>query len=705
MAPADPVSEQAPAPKLLVVDDLPENLFAIRQILKPLQAEVLTAESGNDALALTLHHDFAVALLDVQMPEMDGFELAALIRDHDRTQHIPIIFLTAISKEEKHIFAGYETGAVDYLFKPIDPQILISKVKNFLLLHQQRTALKASEERYKRLVEGIPDIIYAFSKKRGCIYCSTQVKQILGYTPEHLIKHPFQWSEAIHADDLPRVNDAIRQFHEGIPFDIEYRIKDAAGKWLWFRDRSIDSRVEGGEPIIDGIATDITLQKEAEEVLTRLAEHDQLTNLATRKVFNEFQQRAMFRAKRYHRSMAILFLDMDHFKEINDNFGHAAGDLLLKSVAKRLNACIRSSDLVARLGGDEFAIVLDELSQPEDAARVAQKILESMDEPHRVDGRRLRAGISIGIAIYNDDVESIDELNKCADIAMYHAKKTGRNTFHFFSDQMHAKALRHAQLKKDLGTAIQNQELFLLYQPQIDLNTKRIRGFEALLRWRHNEFGKTGPAAFIHLAEEKGLILPIGEWVLHEVCSNDSFLLQDPPETPQAIEIAINVSPKQLRERFFAREIEQIITDGRLSPRQLTIEITESMIMENPRTAKEILSRIRSLGVKIAIDDFGTGYSSLSYLATLPIDIIKIDISFVHSIGKSKVHEAIVKTIIALAGNLGLEVVAEGVETAFQSDFLLDHHCHIMQGYYFGRPVDQAAAKELINKEILLTEG
>jgi diguanylate cyclase (GGDEF)-like protein/PAS domain S-box-containing protein len=698
-----PGSKSGPTttPKLLVVDDLPENLFAMEKILKPLQAEVMTARSGNEALALTLHHDFAVALLDVQMPEMDGFELASLMRDHDQTQHIPIIFLTAISKEEKHIFAGYEKGAVDYLFKPLDAQILISKVKIFLMLHQQRIALKTSQERYKHLLEGIPDIIYSFSRKRGTIYCSTQVKQILGYTPDQLLKHPFQWSKSIHTDDLSTVSDALEQFQEGKHFDIEYRIEDAAGRWVWLRDRSIDRRFEGDEPIIDGIATDITLQKEAEEGLTRLAELDQLTNLATRKVFNEFEQRAMYRAERYHRSMAILFLDMDHFKEINDNFGHAAGDLLLKSVAKRLGTCIRSSDLVARLGGDEFAIVLDELSRPEDAGRVAQKILDAMDEPHLVDGRRLKVGISIGIAIHSADVEDVDELNKRADIAMYHAKNTGRNTFQFFSEEMHTKALRHARLKKDLGKAIQNRELYLLYQPQIDLITQRISGFEALLRWQHKEFGKTGPEEFIYLAEEKGLIHPIGEWVLNEVCSHNSLLRQEQPTTPRAIEIAVNISPKQLRERFFVRKIERVIEKANISPKQLTIELTENTIIENPQAIMEVLAQIRTLGVKIAIDDFGKGYSSLRYLANLPIDILKIDTSFVHSIGKSSDHEAIVKTIITLAGNLGLAVVAEGVENAFQSAFLFNHECHIMQGYYFGRPMDRASARELMNKEIL----
>ncbi|MCF8128310.1 MAG: EAL domain-containing protein [Deltaproteobacteria bacterium] len=704
--PLNPLSEPTSVPKLLVVDDLAENLFAMQKLLKPLQAEVLTAQSGNKALALTLHNDFAVALLDVQMPEMDGFELASLMRDHDLTQHIPIIFLTAISKEEKHIFEGYEKGAVDYLFKPIDPQILLSKVKTFLLLQQQRIALKRSEDRYKCLVEGIPDIIYSFSGKRGNTYCSSQVKQILGYTPEQLLKDPFIWSKAIHADDLPMVNKAIKRFYEGNHFDIEYRIKDAAGKWAWLRDRSIDRRIEESEPIIDGIATDITLRKKAEVVLTRIAEQDQLTNLATRKVFNEFQQRATSRAKRYHRSMAVLFMDMDHFKEVNDNFGHAVGDTLLKSVAKRLTDCVRSSDLVARLGGDEFAIVLDELSRPEDAADVAQKILESMGRPHLIEGHRIKVGISIGIAIYSKALDnSVDELNKMADIAMYHAKKTGRNTFQFFSEEMHEKALHNARLKKDLGTAIENHELFLIYQPQIDLNENRISGFEALLRWRHPQLGKTAPDDFIHLAEEKGLIHPIGEWVLKEACQNSALFPKDRPQIPGTVGIAVNVSPKQLRERFFADAIERILTDASIAPEQLTIELTEATVIESPEPAREMLRRIRALGVRIAIDNFGKGYSSLSYLADLPVDIIKIDISFVNSIGHSKDHEAIVKTIITMADNLGLEVVAEGVETALQTDFLSHHHCHIMQGYYFSRPLAPEDASRLMNKPISVGSG
>jgi diguanylate cyclase (GGDEF)-like protein len=401
-----------------------------------------------------------------------------------------------------------------------------------------------------------------------------------------------------------------------------------------------------------------------------------------------------------------LFLDMDHFKEINDNFGHAVGDTLLKSVAKRLGECVRTSDLVARLGGDEFAIILDELSRPEDAAQVAQKILEAMDRPHMIDGHPIRVGISIGISIYSKGLDSsVDELNKRADIAMYHAKKTGRNTFQFFSEDMHEKALRNARLKKDLGAAIQNRELFLLYQPQIDLSTNRISGFEALLRWQHSQFGKTAPDDFIHLAEEKGLIHPIGEWVLKEVCQNGALFPRNQPEKPGTVGISVNVSPKQLRDRFFADGIERILTDASIAPGQLAIELTEATVIESPEATREVLRRIRALGVRIAIDDFGKGYSSLSYLANLPVDIIKIDISFVHSIGHSKDHEAIVKTIIAMAQNLRLEVVAEGVETALQSDFLSYHQCHIMQGYYFSRPLDPEAARRLMNKPISVGSG
>jgi len=248
-------------------------------------------------------------------------------------------------------------------------------------------------------------------------------------------------------------------------------------------------------------------------------------------------------------------------------------------------------------------------------------------------------------------------------------------------------------------------ELFLLYQPQIDLNAKRISGFEALLRWQHNQFGKTAPNEFIPLAEEKGLIHPIGEWVLNEVCKNDVLFPKDRPETLGTVGIAINVSPKQLRARFFAQSIERILKDASFAPQQLTIELTEAMVIENPEAARDVLRRIQALGVRIAIDDFGKGYSSLSYLANLPVDIIKIDTSFVHNIGSSKDHEAIVKTIITMADNLGLEVVAEGVETTRQSDFLMEHHCHIMQGYYFSRPLDPEAARRLMNKPISVGSG
>lgn len=673
--------------KILVVDDAQENLIAMRQILKPLPIAPFFCNSGNEALALTLDHTFALILLDVMMPEMNGFEVAELLRQNELTKRIPIIFVTALGREETHAFRGYEAGAVDYLLKPINPKILISKVKVFIDLDRYQRELKVREERYRLLVERAPDIIYTFSSQRGGIYYSSRVEATLGYSAQYLCKNPWLWNESIHSDDMAKVQLALQLVPLEGDFDLEYRIRNANGEWIWLHDRLISHHTEGEEIIIEGIATDITERLQALKIVEYLANHDQLTGLSNRGMYHDFQSKALSRARRYNRIMAVILLDLDHFKDVNDRLGHDVGDMLLKSVADRLTACVRSSDLVARLGGDEFAIVMDEIIHTEDAATIARKILDSLALAHQLAGLELIISASIGIAVCTDGALTLDELNKHADIAMYEAKKAGRNTFQFFSPEIHASVIERDQLERDLRKAIAIDDFFIHYQPQIDVSSGEIVGVEALLRWQHTELGLISPARFIPVAEEGRSIVLLDEWMLRNVCK-ETEILRISASKGLLFSISVNVSSVQLQQERFAETIKTIMETTGFPTHQLVIELTESTIMENLEISIPVLREIRELGVKIAIDDFGTGYSSLSYLKHLPIDAIKIDISFIRDIGKDENNDAIIKTIISLGNNLGLRVIAEGVETEVQADFLRDNKCTLMQGYLFCQPMD-----------------
>lgn len=688
-------------PKILIVDDLQQNLVAMRQILKGLPMNPFFCRSGNEALALTLEHNFALILLDVMMPEMNGFEVAELLRQNELTQRIPIIFTTGLGKDKTHQFKGYEAGAVDYLLKPINSQILLSKIKIFIDLDRYQRQLQTSEERYRRLIERLPDIIYTFSNQRGGIYYSFRVEEILGYSHQHLEENPWLWTESIHPDDIADVRSAQHALSQEEDFNLEYRIRTAQGKWLWLHDRSISKRTEGEESIVEGIASDITARKEVHETLEHLAKFDQLTGLANRRMFHDFQAKAFSRAMRYQRSMAVILLDLDNFKEINDTHGHDLGDKLLISLAKRLAGVIRSGDLLARLGGDEFAIILDEMTQVEDAGIIAQKIVEAMDIPHQLDEREILVSSSIGIAVYSGGDQTLDELNKHADIAMYSAKKAGRNNYQFFSPEVHAASLERARLEKDLRVAIAKDDFYVQYQPQVDVSSGKIIGVEALVRWQHPELGLISPERFIPIAENARVINPLGEWVLQTVC-RDQDLLRLSVEKQLLLVISVNVSARQLKQEHFAERVKDILAAAEFPPHQLEIELTESTLMENPQISIPVITELREYGVQISIDDFGTGYSSLNYLKHLPIDTLKIDLSFIRDIGQDKNNDAIIKTIISLGNNLGLRVIAEGVETEEQANFLQQNNCMVMQGFLFGRPMNFKETCRLITEGIKL---
>ena len=442
-----------------------------------------------------------------------------------------------------------------------------------------------------------------------------------------------------------------------------------------------------------GLIRDITERKTAEQQIEYQAYHDALTGLANRRLFQEHLSLALALAQRRHSHVAVLFLDLDHFKIVNDSLGHTVGDELLKHVARRLRHAVREGDTVARVGGDEFTIVLQELARPDDAAAVAKKVIRSVTDPIEVNGHKLYVTTSVGVTVYPRDGEDAETLLKNADAAMYRAKSEGRNTYQMATQELSRTTQERMLLESGLHQAMETGEFVVYYQPQIDLETMQLVGMEALLRWNHPERGLVGPLEFIGLAEERGMILTIGEWVLREAC-REAKRFHDRGLT--SLRVSVNISARQFRDPALVWTVESALSEAGLDPRALELEITETVAMEDVEQTMSTLAELRKSGISIAIDDFGTGHSALSYLKRFPIDALKIDKSFIHDLPGGYADSAIVASVIQLANGLGIRVVAEGVETIEQIEFLREHGCREVQGFYFSYAVPPADIAKLL---------
>ncbi len=561
-------------------------------------------------------------------------------------------------------------------------------------------ALKESEERYALASRGANDGLWDWDIKSNTVFYSERWKSMLGFQNEEFKNNPDEWFDRVHPDERMQVKTEITAHINGHTphFENEHRIMHKDGSYRWMLNRGLAVRDASGNAYrFAGSMTEITDRKMAEEQLMFDALHDVLTGLPNRLLFMDRLDHAVNREKRHKDYLfAVLFLDIDRFKVLNDSLGHAIGDMMLIAVSKRLEESLRPGDTVARLGGDEFAILLEDLKDRSEAMFIAERIQDKLSAPFDLSGQEVFTSVSIGIVFNTTGYDHPENLLRNADIAMYHAKANGNARSEVFNIGMYADAVARLQLETDMRQAIIQNEFVLHYQPIISARTGAIAGFEALVRWQHPERGLLPPGEFISNAEETGMIINIGEWVLEEACRKVSVWNRSIPDCG-SLTISVNLSSKQLLPTL-VKKLDQVIRATGIAPNNLILEITESMIMENAESIGPIMEQIKDMDIKMHIDDFGTGYSSLRYLHDFPVDALKIDRSFIDGITDSKEKSEIVNAITTLAHSMNMEVVAEGVETEEQLNQVTSLHCEYIQGFLFSKPLESKKAEELLSQ-------
>ena len=807
--------------QILAVDDTPASLKLLSDILQEAGYKVRSAINGKLALSAAIRSQPELILLDIRMPEMDGFEVCRRLKAQPETSNIPVIFVSAMSDTEEKV-QGFKLGAVDFVTKPYQHEELLARVQTHLevgrlrtcledLVEERTSKLRENEARLRTLVQAIPDLVWLKNVDGVYLGCNPMFERFFGAREEDIlgktdydfvgkeladffrandrkalaagkpsineewltfaengyrglfetIKTPMQdrvgkpigvlgiardITERHNAEEQLRVAATAFEAQEGIVItDVDqviirvnqafsditgYTAEEAIGqtprqlksgrhntafyKTMWDRicqdgnwQGEIWDRRKNGEIFPEwlnitavkndqetithyvGTMIDVTARKEADDKIHQLVFYDSLTQLPNRRLLIDRLQHTLAASDRHQNHAAVLFIDLDNFKTLNDTMGHNIGDLLLIEVAIRLQGCVREGDTVARLGGDEFVIFLEELSQDiqqaaAEAETVSNKILAAISQPYLLQGYPYHSSASIGVSLFQNQEISVDELLKRADTAMYQAKSAGRNTLRFYDPAMQAALEARTALEKDLRNALSESQFRLYYQMQVDHNGS-IHGAEVLIRWQHPQLGLISPLQFIQLAEETGLILPIGQWVLDTACAQLKVWEADP--LTRNLQLAVNVSARQFRQPDFVEQVLQVLRSHALAANRLKLELTESLVLDDVEDTITKMQALREAGVRFSMDDFGTGYSSLSYLSQLPLDQLKIDQSFVRNISKKSSDALIVQTIIGMANNMGMEVIAEGVETEEQRAFLEQHGCAFCQGYLFGRPV------------------
>lgn len=703
----DPPTPSNPS-LILVVDDDHGLRFLVTTALEQAGFDVIEAQDGHAGIMAYLEHHPDVVLMDVMMPGMDGFSACAELRGLPGAEHMPILMMTGLEDEES-ITRAYDAGATDFITKPINYALLGHRVRYMCRSSQITEQLVTSEHRLSNAQRIARLGHWNWDAVTNEIDWSDEALRIVGLAGTPSESSLDEFLSRVPGNDKHRVR---QWFHRAIALgeesDLNHCILGHDNS-----DRYIRQQVEailddaGQVAHLYGTLQDITELRQAEARIHRLAYFDSLTGLPNRESFKESVKHALELAKRHDRQGALLFLDLDNFKRVNDTLGHNIGDLLLKEIAALLQQAVRVSDVVthnvfkdkaydlARLGGDEFTILLPLISRPEDAAVTARRIMELLTQSIPLNGHDVVVTPSIGIAVFPRDGDSVDGILKHGDMAMYHAKRQGKNTFVFYDDSMNQAALKRLMIENQLRKALDRNELSLHYQPQVDTFSGRVCGLEALLRWHNPELGLMMPLEFIPLAEETGLMLAIGEWVLATACRQTKAWIDS---GAQIAHIAVNVSVLQFVQKGFPACVARILEETGLEPQVLELEVTESLLMKDAECAVQTLQALKTIGVQLAIDDFGTGYSSLAYLKQFPIDRLKIDRAFIQDIDQDRDNAAIASAVIAMAESMALKVTAEGVETDAQLGFLKATRCDEVQGYFISYPLSTAEMSRFLAK-------
>jgi diguanylate cyclase (GGDEF)-like protein/PAS domain S-box-containing protein len=691
--------EARPVTVLLIEDNL-EEAELIRLMLTQSKRETLEVEHVTrlqEGLKRLQGEPVDVVLLDFSLPDSSG--LASFEQAREVASHVPIVILTNLDDEEIALRAVRE-GAQDYLVKrQVDKELLLRSIRYAIERMHAEKALWESEERYALAVNGANDGLWDWNLKGGSAHFSPRWKAMLGYREEEIGTDIDEWFSRVHRDDSVALHKALEAHFTGQEphFEHEHRMRCKDGASVWVLSRGLAVRDAAGKPTrLAGSLTDISARKRTQEQLLHDALYDPLTQLPNRTLFLDHLGLSMDQARRRKNSVvAVLFMDLDRFKNINDSLGHSVGDELLVELARRLTHFLRPGDTVARLGGDEFAVLLNDVHGASDATRVAERIQELIREKIVIGGREVFTCASIGVALSSPGYKRPEEILRDADTAMYRAKAAGRGCYQVFDQTMHRNAVALLKLETELRRAVELKQFVMHYQPIVSLEKGRIVGFEGLVRWKHPERGLVNAERFIAVAEETGLIVPLGWWVMRQACRHAREWQQLLPSQPP-LYVSVNVSGKVVMQPDMFDRVTAILEETGLPPTSLRLEITENVIMDHGDIALAKLAQFHDLGVQFSVDDFGTGYSSLSYLQRFSYDTLKIDRSFISGMESKGDVSAIVQTIVALANMLKINVVAEGVETSVQLRRLREIGCSHAQGFWFSRPVDRAATQALL---------
>ncbi len=685
--------------RVLLVDDDEDDYVLTKEYFREISGGCYKLDWVSNyakALETAKSNNYDIHLIDYQLGGSGKTGLDLIRALHAENVLTPTIILTGQdTKERDH--EAMMVGVYDYLLKSeVNAATIERAIRYALKRSSSEQALRKSESRFRSVIQNLSDVITILDSEYKINYASPSAKNLLGLEKVDILQR--RLNDFCHPEDQIKLGKFLLEINDKNELlSVEWRIRRADNEWYYVESVGTDLLAD---PSVGGIVIttrNINERKMLESKLTHQAFHDSLTDLANRVLFRNRVEHALLRAKRQKTSIAVLFLDLDNFKNINDTLGHAVGDELLSVVAENLKMSVREIDTVARLGGDEFAILLEETGYPEYSIQIAKRILENVQRIFSLQEKDVLVGMSIGIAVSEIGLESADELLRNADVAMYIAKERGKGQFAMFETELHNLLLTQIELEADLRKAVLNKDFVLLYQPIVNLETNQIRGVEALIRWQHPKRGIIPPLEFIPLAETTGLINLIGRWVLEQACMQLSKLSQKDKE----LSVTINISGKQLQHPDFVNETIEVIRQSQVNPYHIILEITESQMIRNVAATHKRLCQLKEFGIRLALDDFGTGYSSLNCLHQFPIDILKIDKSFVDGIAEGTETAAVAKTIIALSEALKLNTIAEGIENIEQINILKKFGCVYGQGYFFAKPMNEFQLEEALQRNVL----